>query len=63
MQKGIKMIEKEEKPNPHIDTMKQRIKYLEDNDPHNAILEVLKRHVAKHERSVLPHFTGSTFIM
>lgn len=49
------MIEKEEKPNPHIDTMKQRIKYLEANDPHNAILELLKRHVAEHEWRFLPH--------
>ena len=49
------MIEEKEKPNPHIDTMKQRIKYLEDNDPHNAILEVLKRQVAEHDRRFLPH--------
>ncbi len=49
------MTEKKEKPNPHIDTMKQRIKYLEDNDPNNKILEVLKRQVAEHDWRFLPH--------
>jgi DNA-directed RNA polymerase subunit L len=49
------MIEKKEKPNPHIDTMKQRIKHLEETDPHNAILEALKRLVAEHDRITLSH--------
>ncbi len=37
------------KPKPLIETMKQHIKYLETNDPHNEILEVLKHHVAVHD--------------
>jgi len=49
------MIEKKEKPNPHIDTMKQRIKHLEETDPHNAILEALKRLVSEHEWRFLNH--------
>jgi hypothetical protein len=49
------MIEKKEKSKPHIDSLKQRIKYLEDNDPYNETLEVLKRHVAEHEWRVLPN--------
>ena len=44
------MIEKKEKPKPHIDSLKQRIKYLEDNDPYNETLQVLKRHVTEHEK-------------
>jgi len=28
---------------------------LEDNDPQNETLEILKRNVAEHERRFLPH--------
>ncbi len=49
------MIEKKEKPRPLIEAMKQRIKYLEDNDPHNENLEALKQHVSEHEWRFSPH--------
>ena len=54
IQKGIKMIEEKEKPRSLIDAMKQRIKYLEDNDPHNENLEVLKQHISEHDWKILP---------
>ena len=49
------MTEKKEKPKPLMEAMKQRIKYLEDNDPHNETLEVLKRHVSEYDWRVIPH--------
>ncbi len=48
------MIEKKEKPKPLIKAMKQRIKYLEANDPHNETLEVLKRHISEHDWRIIP---------
>ncbi len=47
-----KMIE--EKPNTIIKAIKQRIKYLEANDPHNETLEVLRDHVLEQEWRILP---------
>ncbi len=44
----------EEKPKSLIKTLKQRIKYLEDNDPHNETLDVLKRHVSEMDWKILP---------
>jgi len=44
----------EEKPNTIIKAIKQRIKYLEANDPHNETLEVLKNHVLEQDWRILP---------
>ncbi len=49
------MIEKKEKPKPLIKAMKQRIKYLEANDPHNETLEVLKHHISEQDWKILPN--------
>ncbi len=51
------MIEKKEKPKPKplIKAIKERIKYLEDNDPDNENLEVLKKHISEHDWRVIPH--------
>ena len=48
------MIEEKEKPRSLIEALKQRIKYLEANDPHNETLEVLKRHISEHDWRILP---------
>ena len=50
--KGIKMIK--EKTEPLIKVLKQRIKYLEVNDPHNETLEVLRHHVSEQDWKILP---------
>jgi hypothetical protein len=44
----------EEKPNTIIKVFKQRIKYLETNDPHNETLEVLKNYVLEQNWRILP---------
>ena len=44
----------EEKPKPIIETIKQRIKYLEANDPDNEDLEVLKHHISELDWKILP---------
>ncbi len=44
----------EEKPNTIIKAIKQRIEYLEANDPHNETLEVLKNHVLEQDWRILP---------
>jgi len=49
------MIENKEKSKSLIDALKQRIKYLEDNDPHNETLEVLKLHISEYDWKILPH--------
>ncbi len=48
------MIEEKEKPRPLIEAMKQRIKYLEANDPHNETLAVLKHHISEQDWKILP---------
>jgi hypothetical protein len=48
------MIEENEKSRSLIEAMKQRIKYLEANDPHNETLEVLKRHISEQSWKILP---------
>ena len=57
------MIEKKEKPKPKplIETIKQRIKYLEEKDPHNKTLEMLKQHISEQDPKILPHYL--TFIL
>lgn len=49
------MIKKKQKPKPLIEAIKKRIKYLEENDPHNENLEMLKRHISEHDWRFLPH--------
>ncbi len=44
----------EEKPNTIIKAIKERIKYLEANDPHNETLVVLKNHVLEQDWRILP---------
>ncbi len=51
-QEDGKMIE--EKSNTIIKAIKQRIEYLEANDPHNETLEVLKNHVLEQDWRILP---------
>ncbi len=46
------MIERESKS--LINVFKQRIKYLEDNDPYNETLGVLRHHVSEQEWKILP---------
>ncbi len=46
------MIEEESKS--LINVFKQRIKYLEANDPYNETLEVLKHHVSEQDWKILP---------
>ncbi len=48
------MIEEKGKPRSLIETMRQRIKYLETNDPNNENLEVLKQHVSGYDWKILP---------
>ena len=49
------MFRKKEQAKTLIEAMKQRIQYLETNDPHNETLEVLKRHISEHDWRVIPH--------
>ncbi len=37
------MIEEKEEQMPPVEIIKQRIKYLETDDPHNVTLELLKQ--------------------
>ena len=46
------MIERESKS--LINVFKQRIKYLEDNDPYNETIEVLRQHVSEQDWKILP---------
>ncbi len=49
------MIEKKEKARSLIEAFKQRIKYMEANDPHNETLEPLKHHVSELDWKILPN--------
>ena len=40
------MIEEKEKPRSLIEAMKQRIKYLEVNDPNNVAIKLLKQQIS-----------------
>jgi hypothetical protein len=42
------MIEEKEKPKTLLEAMRQRIKYLEDNDPHNETLKLLKQQISNY---------------
>ncbi|WP_162532128.1 hypothetical protein [Candidatus Scalindua japonica] len=44
----------EEKPKTLIEAIKQRIKYLEANDPDNENIKVLKRHISDLDWKILP---------
>ncbi len=48
------MIEKKEKARSLIEAFKQRIKYMEANDPHNETLEPLKHHMSEHVWKIIP---------
>ncbi len=43
-----------ERPKSLIKALKQRIEYLEDNDPHNETLDVLKHHVSEQDWRIIP---------
>ncbi len=41
-------------PKSLIEVLKEYVKYLEANDPHNETLEVLKNHVLEQDWRILP---------
>ncbi len=49
---SIKVIEIE--PKSLIEVLKEYVKYLEANDPHNETLEVVRQHISGQDWKILP---------
>ncbi len=50
--RSIKVTEKE--PRSLVEVLKEYVKYLEANDPHNETLEVLRQHISGQDWKILP---------